>query len=77
MVDKTGLTGKYDISMEWASDETAPGQSPADAPAALPSDSADASFFTALQEQLGLKLESQKGPVQVVSIDRAEKPSEN
>ena len=77
VVDKTGLTGKYDISMEWTSDEAAPGQSVTDAPAALPSDNADASFFTALQEQLGLKLESQKGPVQVVSVDRAEKPSEN
>jgi uncharacterized protein (TIGR03435 family) len=75
VVDKTGLTGKYDISMEWTSDDAQGSPSQPD-PAASPSD-VDAPFFTALQEQLGLKLESQKGPVPVVVVDHAEKPSEN
>jgi uncharacterized protein (TIGR03435 family) len=75
--DKTRLTGKYDISMEWAPDEAQTIQSPPDAPTTPPSDAAGASFFTAIQEQLGLKLESQKGPVQIVTVDHAEKPGEN
>jgi uncharacterized protein (TIGR03435 family) len=59
IVDRTGLTGVYDMDLEWtpASDEL--------------------SIFTALREQLGLKLESSRGPVPMLVIDRAEKPSEN
>ena len=73
VVDKTGLTGKFDIHAEWSPD---PAQLP---PGALapPPDPAGPSIFTAFQEQLGLKVESQKGPVEMVIIDRAEKPSEN
>jgi uncharacterized protein (TIGR03435 family) len=78
VIDKTGLTGKYDINLEWTPDETQVAQMilPPDAP--KPSvDPAGPSIFTAVQEQLGLKLESQKGPVEIIVIDRAEKPSEN
>jgi uncharacterized protein (TIGR03435 family) len=78
VVDKTGLTGKYDFVLEWtpdAADARAQGfgdgiNEPAPAPGGP-------TIFTALQEQLGLRLESQKGPVQNIVIDRAEKPSEN
>jgi bla regulator protein blaR1 len=77
VVDKTGLTGKFDISLEWTPDETQALQMPPEAPKPPPSDAAGPSIFTALQEQLGLKLESQKGPVEVFVIDRAERPSEN
>jgi len=77
IIDKTGLTGKYDISMEWTPDESQTAMLPPDAPKPPPSDNAGPSIFTALQEQLGLKLESQKGPVEMLVIDRAEKPSEN
>jgi uncharacterized protein (TIGR03435 family) len=72
VVDQTGLTGKYDIKLKWESDHARPG--PGDAasdPSGLPS------LFTALQEQLGLKLESTKGPVQTLVIDHIERPSEN
>lgn len=77
VIDKTGLTGKYDISVEWAPDESQTAMLPPDAPRPAPSDAAGPSIFTALQEQLGLKLESQKGPVEMLVIDRAEKPTEN
>jgi uncharacterized protein (TIGR03435 family) len=60
VVDRTGLDGVYDIDLTWAADET--------------SESAP-SLFTAVQEQLGLKLESTKAPVDVLVIDRAEKPT--
>ncbi|MGA3185964.1 MAG: TIGR03435 family protein [Bryobacteraceae bacterium] len=76
IVDKTGLTGKFDIGLEWTPDENQLSMMPADAPRP-PVDSAGPSIFTALQEQLGLKLESQKGPVEIFVIDRAEKPSAN
>jgi uncharacterized protein (TIGR03435 family) len=74
IIDKTGLAGKYDINVEWTPDEGQFGPAPPDAPK---SDVTGPSIFTALQEQLGLKLESQKGPVEILVVDRAEKPSEN
>jgi len=76
VIDKTGLTGRYDITLEWGQDETPVVQTASDSP--LPAaDVQGPSIFTALQEQLGLKLDSQKGPVEVIVIDRAEKPSVN
>lgn len=81
VVDKTGLTGYYDFDLQWTPDETQGGvgmfgeKMPADsAPAG---ESTGPSIFTALQEQLGLKLESQKGPVEILVIERIEKPTEN
>jgi uncharacterized protein (TIGR03435 family) len=62
VIDKTGLTGEYEIELTWAPD----GQ-----PDAGPS------IFTAVQEQLGLKLEPAKAPLDVVVIDHLERPSEN
>ena len=63
VVDRTGLKGNYDFTLEWAaSDSDAPGQS----------------LFTALQEQLGLKLEAQRSSVDVLVVDSMEKaPTEN
>jgi bla regulator protein BlaR1 len=83
IVDKTGLTGKYDIEAQWTPDQAQlmqafPGGGPPPGmPAPPPTDPNGPSIFTALQEQLGLKLESQKGPVDVIVIDHVEKPSEN
>ena len=65
--DETGLQGNFAFTLEWNPDL----RDTVDQPGARPS------IFTALQEQLGLKLESTKGPVEVLVIDRAEKPTEN
>ncbi|HET9833800.1 MAG TPA: TIGR03435 family protein [Vicinamibacterales bacterium] len=68
VVDKTGLDGLYDFTLTFALEASRP-----DAP--LPVDPSAPSIFTAIQEQLGLKLESARGPVDVLVIDRAEKPT--
>jgi uncharacterized protein (TIGR03435 family) len=69
LIDKTNLKGLYDIQLQWNTELTS---------VAEPSPSSDRpSIFTALQEQLGLKLESTKGPVEILVIDSAQKPSEN
>jgi uncharacterized protein (TIGR03435 family) len=75
VVDRTGLTGAYDVSLEFTPDfqnrfnvDGGPGTAAAaDAP----------SIFTAVQEQLGLKLESTRGPVEVIVVDHAEPPTPN
>ncbi len=63
VLDKTELRGDYDWLLEWSLDPTA--------------DSTEPSLFTAVREQLGLKLTAQKGPMPVLVIDTASKPSEN
>jgi len=77
VVDKTGLAGKYDFVLEWTPDVGAGAAVGPDAEKVQAAGLTGPTIFTALQEQLGLRLESQKGPVQVIVIDRAEKPSEN
>ena len=77
VVDKTGLTGKYDFTLKWTPDETSTPLGPPGMGNASPADSSGPSIFTAIQEQLGLKLESQKGLVGILVIDHVEKPSEN
>jgi uncharacterized protein (TIGR03435 family) len=80
VMDKTDLQGRYDFTLHWVRERITPmpGSAADSAPqtATLPSDSGP-SIFTALQEQLGLKLESQKGPVEILVIDSIERPSEN
>ena len=75
VIDKTGYTETFDAAMEWTPDGPLPGDDPSKP--APPSDNAGPSIFTALQEKLGLKLESTKGPVEVLVIDHVEKPSAN
>jgi bla regulator protein BlaR1 len=75
VLDKTGLTAGYDFTLEWAPGEQPLGPKDGDAPAS--NESTGPTLFTALQEQLGLKLESTKGPVEVLVIERVEKPTEN
>lgn len=75
VIDGTGITGTFDISLEWAMD--APAGARGEAGSATPQDSAGPSIFTALQEQLGLRLEPTRGPVEVLVIDHIEKPSGN
>ena len=71
-MDRTGLTGGFDLHLKWAAE--LPGSAPR--PVTM-DDPASLSIFTALKEQLGLKLESAKGPVEILVIDHVEKPSEN
>jgi uncharacterized protein (TIGR03435 family) len=74
VVDKTGLEGKYDFDLEWTRDESQFG-------GAIPLAKVDTppkpDLFAAMQEQLGLRLRSARGPVEVLVIDRAERPTEN
>ncbi len=70
VIDRTGLAGRYDFTLTWTPDEGA-------AAASLSGDSQGPSLFTAVQEQLGLRLEKVKAPIDVVVIDRLEKPEEN
>jgi uncharacterized protein (TIGR03435 family) len=71
VVNRTGLEGSWDFELTYAQPQRGLGP---DAPAADPN---AADFFTAIQEQLGLKLESGKGPVEVMVIDGVERPSED
>ena len=80
VIDKTGLTGKYDFELNWAPDQGsdpmfkgAEGLQKTDSTP----ESAGPSIFTAVQEQLGLKLQSASGPVETLVIDHIELPSEN
>lgn len=78
VVDKTGLTGRYDFTLRWAFDPTQgtgplAGQAPGGP--AVASDPDAPTLFTALQEQLGLKLDSQRAPMDVVVIDHVERPT--
>jgi uncharacterized protein (TIGR03435 family) len=70
VIDRTGMTGLFDIRLEFSDLENSAGLS-GDADNAAPS------VFTAVQEQLGLKLSPDKGPVEVLVIDHVEKPSAN
>lgn len=63
VVDNTRLGGEYDFTVEWATEETIGSSEP--------------SLFTALQEQLGLKLDATRGPVETIVIDSAERASAN
>jgi len=61
VVDRTGLSGSFDLELQWSPEQAA--------------DTSGPSIFTAVQEQLGLKLESQRAPVEVLVIDRVESPA--
>jgi len=67
-VDKTGVTGRFDVELTWTPDPVSPNTA---------TDSPGPSIFTALQEQLGLKLVSARGPVEVLVVDRVQRPSGN
>jgi uncharacterized protein (TIGR03435 family) len=71
IIDKTEIKGRYDLTLKWTPDAGAATDSAASSADSGPS------IFTAVQEQLGLKLEPAKAPVQVLVIDHAEMPSQN
>jgi bla regulator protein BlaR1 len=70
VVNKTGLQGAYDFNLLWTTDQAELNATPGDNTAAPP-------LFTAIQEQLGLKLVPDKAPIEVIVIDHIERPSEN
>jgi uncharacterized protein (TIGR03435 family) len=74
VLDKTGLKGLYDIELRWTPD---PGLVAPVNPGAAPATLSGPSFFSALEEQLGLKLESSRGPLPVLVIDSIDRPLEN
>jgi bla regulator protein BlaR1 len=75
VVNKTGLAGYYDFTLKWTPENMPPGADGADA--GLPADNAAPGLFTALEEQLGLKLESQKGSVETLVVDSIDRPTPN
>ena len=84
VIDKTGIAGMFDIHLEVSRADLAlravagrQGEQVEPSTPVLATDSTGPSIFTALQQQLGLKLEPGKGPVEFLVIDRIEKPSEN
>jgi uncharacterized protein (TIGR03435 family) len=80
ILDKTGLPGKYDFKLKWTPDNSQSQTLSSGALSDRPTpeqDSGASSIFTAIQEQLGLKLVSGKGPVEIVLIDHVERPSAN
>ena len=78
VADETGVTDKFDFRLTWTPSDSEPVmQKPGVGPVAATVDSTGPSVFAAIQEQLGLKLESRRVPVEVMVIDRAEKPAEN
>ena len=81
VIDKTGLKGKYDVKLTWTPDGPQGfgpgGPVPAGVEPPPPPDPNGPTIFSALQDQLGLKLESGKGPIDMIVIDHVEKASEN
>jgi uncharacterized protein (TIGR03435 family) len=80
VTDRTGFSGVFDINLEFRRDDTTDldtraGLAPPP-PGAIPGETASPSIFSAVQ-QLGLRLDSTKGPVEVLVIDHVERPSEN
>lgn len=73
VVDKTGLQGRYDFDLQWAPDET---QFGGEIPGAPP-DASSPPFFTAIREQLGLRLVATRGPAEALVIDQVDRPSPN
>lgn len=75
VIDKTGIAGLFDLHIEFTPEQN----TPTNIPSALASadDAAGPTIFTALQEQLGLRLKSSRGPVEVLVIDHVERPSGN
>jgi uncharacterized protein (TIGR03435 family) len=71
--NRTGLEGTFEFELEWTPEMAVS----ADAPPGPPVDPNGPSFFTAVREQLGLKLEPRKRPIDVLVVDRAEHPTEN
>jgi uncharacterized protein (TIGR03435 family) len=77
VVDKTGIAGEFDFTLQWTPDETQFAGMGIHVPPPVDNPNAPPGLFTAIQEQLGLMLEPQKIPSEVLVIDHAERPTEN
>jgi uncharacterized protein (TIGR03435 family) len=81
VLDKTGLASSYDFTLSWAPDESQKkllkGKNGDGKSASMSDEASGPSVFTALQTQIGLRLQSTKGPVEVLVVDQAEKPTED
>jgi uncharacterized protein (TIGR03435 family) len=77
VVDKTGLAAEFDFDLKWTPDETQFASMGIHVPPPVDNPNAPPGLFTAIQEQLGLRLEPQKIPAEVLVIDHVERPSEN
>jgi bla regulator protein blaR1 len=77
VIDETGIQGNFDFSMDWTADDNSPKRPGDSSDPSAPSELNGPSFFSALREQLGLKFEAGKGPVEVVIIEHAERAAEN
>jgi uncharacterized protein (TIGR03435 family) len=79
VIDKTNLQGLFDVLLRFSPEASRANAAPVGAQTDTPSapDPTGPSIFTAIQEDLGLKLESSKGPVEVLVIDSVQKPTEN
>jgi uncharacterized protein (TIGR03435 family) len=77
VVDQTGLTGRFDFSLNWTPDDSQFAGMGAKIPPPTDSANAPPSLYTAIQEQIGLKLDATKALADVIVIDHVEKPSEN
>jgi uncharacterized protein (TIGR03435 family) len=77
VVDQTGLEGRFDFQLKWTPDETQFGGLGVKVPPPADDAAAPPDLFTAMQEQLGLKLQATKAPVDVIVMDRVTEPSEN
>jgi uncharacterized protein (TIGR03435 family) len=75
VIDKTGLAGVYDFTLKWMPEPGLPLPERESGPTAV--DGLGPSLFTAIQEDLGLRLEGAKGPVETLVIDHLEKPNAN
>jgi uncharacterized protein (TIGR03435 family) len=75
VIDRTNLTGRFDFTLRWTPDEFQFPSLGRGVP--RPPDTSAPNLFQAIQEQLGLRLESTRAPADVIVIDRVEKPSEN
>ena len=77
VIDRTGFGGLFDLQMTFLPDDRTPAMPPPPPDVAAALESRTPSILSALQEQLGLKLESARGPVEVIVVDHAERPSPN
>lgn len=77
VLDQTGLTGAFDVNLKWAVDPSIPGLQDDKSNVPIPGDDTAPVIFSAVQDQLGLRLNAGRGPVEVLVIDHVEKPASN